>query len=271
MDSSSELSAGGQHGWGAGVAGLPTAHGGAAASTDPRLIVVAVSRPLIRHGLLRLLEMLGMAGRIRVSQNVAETNRLLQAEQAEILLADPAHASELHRLDPHSLSSVRTLVITTREHVGESTFPALGPLCGMLSENGSECSLRLLLEKLLECGLSGAGDVRCGGCVLQATLEKAHLPLSPRELQIFLRIGEGAGPMQIASELELSVKTVESYREKIKQKLELHGRDALLAASMRWRAGYFIDCTNMVEADSPSLDGGTSHRPENNCAGRGLP
>jgi len=45
--------------------------------------------------------------------------------------------------------------------------------------------------------------------------------LSDRELQVFQLIGQWRGTGQIARELHLSVKTVEYYREKIKEKLHL--------------------------------------------------
>jgi DNA-binding NarL/FixJ family response regulator len=45
--------------------------------------------------------------------------------------------------------------------------------------------------------------------------------LSDREMQVFQLISDWKGPSQIARELNLSVKTVEYYREKIKEKLSL--------------------------------------------------
>lgn len=45
--------------------------------------------------------------------------------------------------------------------------------------------------------------------------------LSDRELQVFQMIGDGLGTRQIAEKLCISIKTVESYREHIKQKLNL--------------------------------------------------
>ena len=43
--------------------------------------------------------------------------------------------------------------------------------------------------------------------------------LTDRELEVFRLIGEGHGTRQIAEELHLSVKTVESYQAHIKEKL----------------------------------------------------
>jgi DNA-binding NarL/FixJ family response regulator len=45
--------------------------------------------------------------------------------------------------------------------------------------------------------------------------------LSDRELEVFRMIGEGRGTRQIAEELRLSIRTVEAYREYIKDKLNL--------------------------------------------------
>ncbi|NIM49175.1 MAG: DNA-binding response regulator, partial [Gemmatimonadales bacterium] len=42
--------------------------------------------------------------------------------------------------------------------------------------------------------------------------------LSDRELQVFELIGRGRGTRQIAETLHLSVKTIESHREHIKEK-----------------------------------------------------
>ena len=45
--------------------------------------------------------------------------------------------------------------------------------------------------------------------------------LSDRELQIFALIGRGLGPTRVAKELHLSVKTIETHRMRIQQKLGL--------------------------------------------------
>jgi DNA-binding NarL/FixJ family response regulator len=55
--------------------------------------------------------------------------------------------------------------------------------------------------------------------------------LSDRELEVFRLIGEGHGTRQIAEELHISVKTVESYQAHIKEKLALkNGRELVQRA-----------------------------------------
>lgn len=61
--------------------------------------------------------------------------------------------------------------------------------------------------------------------------------LSDRELEVFQLIGQGYGTSQIAGELHLSVKTVESYRANIKEKLKLKNAAELMKHAVHWVEG----------------------------------
>lgn len=58
--------------------------------------------------------------------------------------------------------------------------------------------------------------------------------LSDRELEVFRLIGEGRGTRQIAEELRLSVRTVEAYREYIKDKLNLKNGTELVQHAFQY-------------------------------------
>jgi DNA-binding NarL/FixJ family response regulator len=58
--------------------------------------------------------------------------------------------------------------------------------------------------------------------------------LSDRELEVFRLIGQGHGTRRIAEELHLSVKTVESYREHIKEKMTLSDASELVQHAIQW-------------------------------------
>ena len=60
--------------------------------------------------------------------------------------------------------------------------------------------------------------------------------LSDRELEVFRAIGHGNGTRGIAEDLGLSPKTIETYRENIKAKLDLADANALVHAAVRWVA-----------------------------------
>ena len=58
--------------------------------------------------------------------------------------------------------------------------------------------------------------------------------LSNRELQVFDRLGRGFSSKAVASDLGLSVKTVETYREALKKKLNLPDSLTLVRAATLW-------------------------------------
>jgi DNA-binding NarL/FixJ family response regulator len=58
--------------------------------------------------------------------------------------------------------------------------------------------------------------------------------LSDRELQVFQLLGTKCGTREIAAALKISPKTVETYRENLKEKLRLKDGESLIQAATRW-------------------------------------
>jgi DNA-binding NarL/FixJ family response regulator len=58
--------------------------------------------------------------------------------------------------------------------------------------------------------------------------------LSDRELQVLREIGNGFSSREIADKLYLSVKTIEKYRSRIKQKLHIDTARGLLRYAIEW-------------------------------------
>ncbi|MGM0577520.1 MAG: response regulator transcription factor [Myxococcota bacterium] len=81
-----------------------------------------------------------------------------------------------------------------------------------------------MTERLLE--QAGAG--------VDAPEESPVERLSDRELEVFEKIGAGLGTRAIAEQLHLSIKTIESYRANIKQKLQLGNAAELVQQAVLW-------------------------------------
>jgi len=58
--------------------------------------------------------------------------------------------------------------------------------------------------------------------------------LSDRELEVFRRLGRGQTTRQVASDLSLSIKTVQAYCARIKEKLALATGAELVREAVRW-------------------------------------
>lgn len=198
--------------------------------------LVAVDRVLVRHGLAHLLQAERLA-RVSVASNARQARNWLRRRPFDVVLVDAAQAEALGEA-VLQCESRRTVLVTPRDHAGESPLPASACACGMLSETRDEAATIELLRAVACCAQAGFRSERCGECTLRRTWRRPPLPLSPRETEIFVRIGAGEGPQRIANALGLSVKTVECHREKIKHKLGLQDGEALRAAALRWREGY---------------------------------
>jgi DNA-binding NarL/FixJ family response regulator len=58
--------------------------------------------------------------------------------------------------------------------------------------------------------------------------------MTDRELQIFQLIGRGKSTREIAQELNVSVHTIDSHREHIRAKLDLHNGTELIQRAVQW-------------------------------------
>jgi DNA-binding NarL/FixJ family response regulator len=68
-----------------------------------------------------------------------------------------------------------------------------------------------------------------------STMQSRISLLSDRELEVYRLIGEGRATREIAEELHLSVKTVETYQAHIKEKLALRSGRELIQHAIQWK------------------------------------
>jgi len=58
--------------------------------------------------------------------------------------------------------------------------------------------------------------------------------LSDRELEVFRLLGQGLETRAVATRLQISIKTVQAYCARIKDKLKLANATELLREAIRW-------------------------------------
>lgn len=74
---------------------------------------------------------------------------------------------------------------------------------------------------------------RMVGQTVRQTANAGEL-LSDRELEVFRRLGQGQATRKIATEMGLSMKTVQAYSARIKDKLGLANASELMREAVRW-------------------------------------
>jgi len=80
-----------------------------------------------------------------------------------------------------------------------------------------------------------AAEILAGKTARGQTVNRSAIELlSDRELQVFDKLGQGIGTKQIALDFHVSIKTVQEYCARIKEKLNLSSATELLREAVRW-------------------------------------
>ena len=95
-------------------------------------------------------------------------------------------------------------------------------------------AIRRVLEGKLYVGEKTA-EVLAGQTLRGASLTRPAIEsLSDRELEVFQKLGQGIGTRQIAEDFCVSIKTVQAYCARIKEKLNVGSATELLREAVRW-------------------------------------
>jgi DNA-binding NarL/FixJ family response regulator len=171
----------------------------------------------------------------RLSQELRPGLILLELEAEERLVPGLLRDfAKLHR-------RARTLVISNREDAGSLQTAMQAGARGYVAKRDAASELLAGLQSLSGGGFFASSRVAhlllaqvAGGLALAAG-DPVKL-LSAREREIFERLGRGGSVPVIAGELGIQMKTVESYLERIKEKLGLESMKAVREQSARRRS-----------------------------------
>lgn len=213
-------------------------------TTRPSRILIVDDHPAVREALAARigrqpdLEVCGEAA------DMAEALRLVGETKPDMAVVDislkTGNGIDLIKRITDRTDSVRILVWSTHSEAlyAERVLRAggLGYIQKDQATNKIIEAIRLVLEgkvylsdamteKLLQ---RAVGDAR-----KEATRSPLDA-LADRELEVFHLIGEGLKTTQIAERLHLSIHTVETYRERIKDKLDLKSGTELAHFATQW-------------------------------------
>jgi DNA-binding NarL/FixJ family response regulator len=197
--------------------------------------------PLIREGFKKLianepdLVICGESGSLREALGLI---RSLQPDGVivELSLADGDGLDLIRRLSARE-SGLRILVCSMRDDTMFAERALHSGAHGYLSKDESPENVLSALRQVL------AGKVYLSPRLMTALVSGLKNPrtyrsgierLSDRELEIFSLIGKGLATTQIAAQLHLSIKTVETHRENIKRKLHIQSGVELIRRAILW-------------------------------------
>ena len=200
-------------------------------------VLLADDHALVRQGLKTLLEREGIQVVAEASQG-QEAVSLASTMHPDIAVLDISMpmmngldaAKELHQVSPKT----KTILLTRHDEDQYVTAALRAGVRGYVLKTQAATDLVHAIrgvhngEVYLSPGVSRV--------LVDAFLSKSELPaepLSPRERQVLQLVGEGKSTKEIASLLYISVKTVESHRARLMQKLDIHEVASLVRYAIR--------------------------------------
>jgi len=211
-------------------------------STKSRILIVE-DHPLFREGLV---QMINRNATLTVCGQVADTASAMKAAaelKPDLVLVDISleggNGIDLIKNLKAKYEELPILVISMHDESLYAERALRAGALGYLMKNEPARTVRSAIFKVL------GGDMflseRMSGSVLARLMRgKPQEMISPvqqlsdRELEVFQMLGEGKPSRQIAEELQLTIPTIHSFRNRIKEKLQLKNSSELMLHAMQW-------------------------------------
>lgn len=185
------------------------------------MILLADDHPVVREGLRRLLTRAGFCV-VAEAQDGEEVLAKARELHPELVLWDllmPAGGLEGLRRLKETLPQLKILILTALDTPGLGVEALRAGAHGFVAKTAAPQEI-----------ISAVTTILRGEPFLP---QEVHL--SPREREVLSLLAWGLRPNQIAQELKISQKTVESHLENLKKKLGFRTITELRAMALRWR------------------------------------
>jgi len=208
-----------------------------------RTVFVIDDHPIVREGLTQLINREPDLTVCGTAEDIYEALKAMQTLKPDIALADislkGADGIELIKNLKIRMPALPVLVLSIHDESIYAPRALRAGARGFIMKQEATENVLLALRRVL------SGEIylskRMANKMLQQFVGAPGIAqkfsidrLSDRELEVFRLIGQGHGTRRIAEELRLSVKTVESYREHIKEKMTLSDASELVQHAIQW-------------------------------------
>jgi DNA-binding NarL/FixJ family response regulator len=204
----------------------------------PRRILIVDDHPIVRQGMRLMIDAesdLQICGEAHTEQEARRQVRALQPDAVVVDLSlEEGDGFNVVR-DVHAhFPQIRILVLSMHDELIYAQRLLAEGAAGYIMKQAAASQLINALRAVLR------GERYVSEALQQNLVSRADTDgggstrLSARELQVISLIGRGLGTRQIADNLSLSVKTVETHRLTIKRKLGLDTNAQLVQYAIKW-------------------------------------
>ncbi len=214
--------------------------------TDPATknkVFLVDDHPLVREWLTQLIQREGDMAVCGEAEDTQEALKAIEETQPDVVIADitlkTTHGLELVKDLQSRHPSMPVLVLSMHDESLYAERVLRAGARGYITKQEATKRILLAIRQVLS-GQIYISEKMASRMVHKMVLGRAEEQRSPierltdRELEVFQLIGRGQGTRRIAEELHLGIKTVESYRARIKEKLKLEDGTQLLQHAIQW-------------------------------------
>ena len=223
------------------MAGLNRAMG--KALTEKSRVLIVEDHPLFREGLRQMIDRqatLSVCGEVA---NAAAALKAVADLRPDLVIVDISlegtNGIDLIKSLKARHEDLPILVISMHDEALYAERALRAGALGYVMKNEPARVVKSAMVQVL------GGDIflseKMSGSVLAKLMRgKAEAPASPvellsdRELEVFQMLGHGKASRQIAEELDLSIPTIHSFRNRIKEKLQLKTSAEMMLHAMQW-------------------------------------
>jgi len=209
----------------------------------PTKVLIVEDHPLVRLGLSHALASHPSLQKCGEADNEVDAWNLIESTEPDVAIIDLTlnSGTGLDLIKKLALRRPEVRIVVSSMHdrcVYEERCLRAGAAAYVAKDSGIDVMLAVLddiAESLASDAHPDASSTENFTCSsLAAEANPVTACLTDRELEVFRQIGKGLSTRQIAESLHRSVKTIESYRAKLKKKLGLHSSEALVRDAVRW-------------------------------------
>ncbi len=214
-------------------------------STRPRTVFIIDDHPIVRKGLAQLLDEepdLVVCGE---AADVHEARIGLERTRPDVVILDlslrDSDGLELIKEIRAKYGQLPVLVLSMHDETIYAERLLSAGANGYIMKQAASDQLIAALRRVLAGGVYVSDRISASMIERFAVARRKHAidpieRLSNREVQVLNLIGRGKSTREIAKDLCLSIKTIESHRQRIKKKLSLDSSPRLVQFAVNWYA-----------------------------------
>jgi DNA-binding NarL/FixJ family response regulator len=202
-------------------------------------VLIADDHPLVRDGLRHILQNASGFEVVGEANDAVAAVALVRSTHAQVLVLDLSmpgrNGIELIKQIKEEKPALRILVLTVHAEAQYAVRSFKAGASGYLTKECLSTELVAAVKKVAEGGVyvSLTMAERFAQSLNEPAGMLSHQRLSDREFDVFRRIATGQTVSRIAQELNVSVKTVSTYKTRILVKMQMQHEPALVRYAMR--------------------------------------